>query len=122
MIARALDTGVPCTWVLGDEIYGADRRLRMFLEQRETPFVLAVRGNEKLWSMLDGSLGQHTAAALAAAMPARDWPPPSARAGEVHAVAGRIAAGLGCNSRMSAGPKRSAICRGHAAHCSTASA
>jgi SRSO17 transposase len=51
MIARALDTGVPYTWVLGDEIYGSDRRLRMFLEQRETPFVLAVRGNEKLWSV-----------------------------------------------------------------------
>jgi SRSO17 transposase len=73
MIARALDGGVPCTWVLGDEIYGSDRRLRMFLEQRETPFVLAVRGNEKLWSILDGSLGQHAAAALAAAMPAKDW-------------------------------------------------
>lgn len=73
MIARALDAGVPCTWVLGDEIYGSDRRLRMFLEQRETPFVLAVRGNEKPWSMLDGSLDQHAAAALAAAMPAKDW-------------------------------------------------
>jgi SRSO17 transposase len=73
MIARALDAGVACTWVLGDEIYGSDRRLRMFLEQREQPFVLAVRGNEKLWSTLDGSLGQHAAAAVAAAMPAKDW-------------------------------------------------
>jgi SRSO17 transposase len=73
MIARALDAGVACTWVLGDEVYGSDRRFRMFLEQRETPFVLAVRGNEKLWSMLDGSLGQHAAAALAAAMSAKDW-------------------------------------------------
>jgi SRSO17 transposase len=81
MIARALDAGVPCTWVLGDEIYGSDHRLRMFLEQRETPFVLAVRGNEKLWSMLDGSLGQHAAAALAAAMPAKDWHRLSARPG-----------------------------------------
>jgi SRSO17 transposase len=81
MIARALDAGVRCTWVLGDEIYGSDRRLRMFLEQRETPFVLAVRGNEKLWSMLDGSLGQHAAAALAAAMPAKDWHRLSAGAG-----------------------------------------
>jgi SRSO17 transposase len=73
MIARALDAGVACTWVLGDEIYGSDRRLRMFLEQREQPFVLAVRGNEKLWSTLDGSLGQHAAAALAAVLPAKDW-------------------------------------------------
>jgi SRSO17 transposase len=58
---------------LGDEVYGSDRRLRTFLEQREQPFVLAVRGNEMLWSVLDGSLGQHAAAALAAALPATDW-------------------------------------------------
>jgi SRSO17 transposase len=73
MIARALDAGVSCTWVLGDEIYGSDRRLRMFLEQRKIPFVLAVRGNETLWSMLDGSLRQHAAAALAAAVPSEEW-------------------------------------------------
>src|SRR2546423_1264765 len=29
MLARALDAGVPCGWVLGDEVYGADRRLRL---------------------------------------------------------------------------------------------
>ena len=29
MIGRALDAGLPCAWVLGDEIYGSDRRLRM---------------------------------------------------------------------------------------------
>src|SRR5512134_363755 len=57
MIARALDAAIRCPWVLGDEIYGSDRRLRMFLEQREQPFVLAVRGNETLWSMLDGKPG-----------------------------------------------------------------
>src|ERR687884_357692 len=27
MIGRALDAGLPCAWVLGDEIYGSDRRL-----------------------------------------------------------------------------------------------
>jgi hypothetical protein len=31
----------------------------------------AVRGNEKLWSMLDGSMGQHAAAALANGGPAK---------------------------------------------------
>jgi SRSO17 transposase len=81
MIARALDAGVACAWVLGDEIYGSDRRLRMFLEQRAQPFVLAVRSNETLWSVLDGSLGQHAAAALAAALPANDWHRLSAGAG-----------------------------------------
>ena len=29
MIGRALDAGLPCAWVLGDEMYGSDRRLRM---------------------------------------------------------------------------------------------
>jgi SRSO17 transposase len=43
MIGRALDAGLPCAWVLGDEIYGSDRRLRMDLERRKQPFVLAIR-------------------------------------------------------------------------------
>src|ERR687885_2880152 len=34
MIARALDAGVPCAWVLGDSVYGSDRRLRLLLEGR----------------------------------------------------------------------------------------
>ncbi len=81
MVERALDAGVPCSWVLGDEIYGSDRRLRLALEEREQPFVLAVRANEPLWSVLQGSLGQHAAAALAAAVPARDWQRLSSGAG-----------------------------------------
>src|SRR5215210_4444610 len=48
MIGRALEAGLPCAWLLGDEIYGSDRRLRMDLERREQPFVLAIRSNEKL--------------------------------------------------------------------------
>src|ERR687894_1595871 len=81
MIGRALDAGLPCAWVLGDEIYGSDRRLRMELERREQPFMLAVRSNEKLWAVLDERLGQHTAARLAAALPARAWRRLSAGAG-----------------------------------------
>jgi SRSO17 transposase len=69
MIARAIAAGVPFAWVVGDEVYGSDRRLRLFLEKHERPFVLAVRRNEKLWSMLAGRLGQHTATDLAAALP-----------------------------------------------------
>src|SRR5215207_8444485 len=61
MIGRALDAGLPCAWVLGDEIYGSDRRLRMDLERREQPFVRAIRSNEKLWAVLDKRLGQHAA-------------------------------------------------------------
>lgn len=81
MIGRALDAGLPCAWVLGDEIYGSDRRLRKELERREQPFVLAIRSNEKLWAVLDERLGQHAAARLAAALPARAWQRLSAGAG-----------------------------------------
>ena len=81
MIARAIAADVPFAWVLGDEVYGSDRRLRIDLEQQERPFVLAIRSNEKLWSMLDGRPGQHTAAALAAAVSAEAWQRLSAGAG-----------------------------------------
>src|SRR3954454_5299045 len=81
MIARALDAGVPCEWVLGDEVYGADRRLRTMLEERGRPYVLAVRGNEELEAELDGGLGRHEAAALARALPPRAWRRLSAGAG-----------------------------------------
>jgi SRSO17 transposase len=73
MIARAIAAGVPFAWVLGDEVYGSDRRLRLDLEQQERPFVLAIRRNEKLWAMLDDRMGQHAAAVLAAAIPQEAW-------------------------------------------------
>lgn len=81
MIARAIAAGMPFAWVAGDEVYGSDRRLRRFLEQHERPFVLAVRSNEKLWSVLAGRLGQQTAADLAAALPDAAWHRLSAGAG-----------------------------------------
>jgi SRSO17 transposase len=81
MIARALDAGVPCGWVLGDEVYGADRRLRVMLEERGQPYLLAVRSNDKLWSELDGEVGQHAPEALARALPPQAWRRLSAGAG-----------------------------------------
>src|SRR5213078_1958274 len=81
MLARALDAGVPCGWVLGDEVYGADRRLRTMLEERGKPYVLTVRGNDRLAADLDGGVGRHEAAALARALPPRAWRRLSAGAG-----------------------------------------
>src|SRR3954452_15166548 len=86
MIARAIAADIPFAWVLGDAVYGSDRRLRLDLEQQQRPFVLAIRSNEKLWSMLDGQtgddrMGQHAAAALAAAIPQAAWQRLSAGAG-----------------------------------------
>jgi SRSO17 transposase len=81
MIARALDAGVPCEWVLGDEVYGADRQLRTMLEERGKPYLLAVRSNDRLRSELDGRAGQHEPRQLARALPSRAWQRLSAGAG-----------------------------------------
>src|ERR1700756_1957592 len=48
LIATALDAGMPCAYVLADALYGSDKSLRVMLEQREQPHVLAVRSNERL--------------------------------------------------------------------------
>ena len=37
MLERALESGVPFGWVTGDEVYGNDRRLRLWLERRDVP-------------------------------------------------------------------------------------
>ena len=66
--------------MVGDEVYGSDRRLRMFLEAHERPFVLAVRRNERLWAVHEDRLGQY-AAALGATLPAAAWHCLSAGAG-----------------------------------------
>jgi hypothetical protein len=69
MMARAITAGMPFARVVGDAVYGSDRRLRRFLEKHERPFVLTIRRTETLWSVLAGRLGQQTAADLAAALP-----------------------------------------------------
>ena len=40
MLERALEAGVPFAWVTGDAVYGSDRRLRMWLEQKGMSHVL----------------------------------------------------------------------------------
>jgi SRSO17 transposase len=78
MIERALDAGVPCGWVTGDEVYGGDRRLRVWLESREQPFVLAVACNEPLWWR---GPEQVKAQNIVQALPERAWTRLSAGAG-----------------------------------------
>ncbi|MBK8168704.1 MAG: transposase [bacterium] len=58
--------GTPCRWVTGDEVHGGDRTLRVGLEQRGQPFVLAVARNEPLWR--DGPV-YRPAGSLAAELP-----------------------------------------------------
>jgi SRSO17 transposase len=42
MIERALDAEVPARWVVADEVYGSDGKLRRALEARDQAYVLAV--------------------------------------------------------------------------------
>lgn len=50
----------------GNSIYGGDRRLRVWLEQQEQPFLLAVAKDEPLWAVVHGHWGQLRADAIAA--------------------------------------------------------
>ena len=53
MLERALKAGVPFAWFTGDEVYGSDRKLRLWLESEEIPHVMAIKSNEKLWALTD---------------------------------------------------------------------
>jgi SRSO17 transposase len=49
LLERVIAAQVPFAWVTGDEIYGGDRSLRVWLESQQVPFVLAIRKHEPLW-------------------------------------------------------------------------
>lgn len=69
MLERAFEAGMPAGWVTGDSVYGDDRRLRRWLEERFQPFVLAVSCNEALWN----GFQQIRADALLVAQPDDQW-------------------------------------------------
>jgi len=45
LLERALDTNLPVRWVLGDEVYGRDGRIRYALDERRQPYVFTVDVN-----------------------------------------------------------------------------
>ena len=53
MILAALDAGVPTSFVTGDEVYGADPKLRAALEERRVGYVMAVACNHRIWAPPD---------------------------------------------------------------------
>jgi SRSO17 transposase len=69
MITRALDAGVPASWVAGDEVYGADPKLRACLERRGIGYVLAVACDHPVGA----AGGTWRADALLRRGPARAW-------------------------------------------------
>jgi SRSO17 transposase len=79
MLERALDAGVPAQWVTADAVYGGDRRLRVWLEERQVAHVLAIKSSEPLWTTTTWT--QVSAASLAAGLPEEAWEQLSAGAG-----------------------------------------
>jgi SRSO17 transposase len=73
LIASALDTGMPCAWVLADAVYGSDYKLRRMLQDRGQAYVLAVRSNHCLRFVEDGMLVQTDPQMMADALAPDDW-------------------------------------------------
>ena len=48
LIARAVEAKVPAAWVAGDEVYGADPRLRAAIRGHGLGYVLAVSANRRV--------------------------------------------------------------------------
>ena len=69
MLERTESAGVSLAWVTGDSIYGDDRKLRGWLEDRNQAYVLAVSGKETVWVKQQ----QHQITALLAELPSDGW-------------------------------------------------
>ena len=73
MLERAVEWGVPLGWVAGDEVYGSDRNLRLCLERRGVPHVLAIKRSEKLWALTDKGPRQVRADRLVSQVDETGW-------------------------------------------------
>lgn len=73
MLERALTHDLVARWVTADEVYGNDRALRLWLEQRRIPYLLACKRTERVWVLTRRGLAQMAVATLAAQVPAPQW-------------------------------------------------
>jgi SRSO17 transposase len=73
MLGRALAAGTPAKWITGDNMYGGDRRLCLWLESQSQAYVLAVSGKDYVW--LDGLVSAYHVGhgGLCAPDHAADW-------------------------------------------------
>jgi SRSO17 transposase len=69
MLGRAFAAGVPAAWVTGDEVYGNASQLRVWLEEQQRSYVLAVSCDHLVW--VGGQ--QQRVDTLVAALPAAAW-------------------------------------------------
>jgi len=77
LIARAVEAKVPAAWVAGDEVYGADPRLRAAIRGHRLGYVLAVAANR----CMPTSAGRIRADRLPTMLPNRAWQKHSAGTG-----------------------------------------
>src|SRR3954467_12653022 len=78
MLGRALDAGVPAGWLTADEVYGQDKRLRVWCERHGLPYVLGTRSTHTLATV---DWRQRRVRALIAELPESAWQRCSAGAG-----------------------------------------
>jgi len=69
MLARALDAGIPASWVAGDEVSGNEPRLRADLAGRGVGYVLAVAKDHRIIT----GIGARKAIDLAVRLPSAAW-------------------------------------------------
>lgn len=83
MLARAIDGGVPASWVTGDAVYGQQYKFRVALEDRGMSYVLAVPSSQHVIAKPTQTVraSEYRADGLAAALPATAWRTISAGAG-----------------------------------------
>jgi SRSO17 transposase len=77
LITRAVQAKVPAAWVAGDEVYGADPRLRADIRAHGLGYVLAVAANRRMPT----AAGPIRVDQIPALLPARAWQKHSAGAG-----------------------------------------
>jgi SRSO17 transposase len=69
MLQRAFESGVPARWVTADAVYGNDRSLQLWLQERRQAHVLAVSGQEAVWI----GFTQHRVKDLLSRVPEEAW-------------------------------------------------
>ena len=69
MLQRAFDAGITAAWVTGDSVYGDNRSLRLWLEEKHRAHVMAVSGKEYVWRAGQ----QHLVKTLLATLEAEGW-------------------------------------------------
>ena len=69
MIERILSSGLAFKWAAGDSVYGDDRGLRIWLEEKGKAYVFAVSGKE----YIDAGFHQYRVSDVLASLPEEGW-------------------------------------------------